>query len=194
MEHVKHLSDNELTDLLRSGSRDAFTEIYKRYWSLIYCHMYKMLRDKASTEDAVQEIFSKLWLKREEINADANLKGYLYVNARNRVFNLIEQRKVRQDYLTAISSYLSEVNLDTLQQLDERQLADALDLEVSLLPAKMREIFELSRKGNLSHKEIAEHLDISDHTVKKQIQNALKILKPRLRDAGFSIALIIFSR
>jgi len=52
--------------------------------------------------------------------------------------------------------------------------------ELALLPPKMREVFELSRKSYLTHREIAEKMEISDHTVKKQINNALKILRLRI--------------
>ena len=187
-------TDAELIDLLRSGDEVAFTEIYNRYWSLLYVHVYKMLRDKGDTEDIVQEIFSTLWLKKATLTDATNLKGFLYVSARNRVFNLIGQQRVRQDYLGAISAFISEADLGTLNQLDENELSALLDREIQLLPAKMREIFELSRRANLSHKEIAGRLQLSEQTVKKQVHNALKILKPRLRDAGVGFALLFLLR
>jgi RNA polymerase sigma-70 factor (ECF subfamily) len=58
----------------------------------------------------------------------------------------------------------------------------------------MREIFELSRKDNLSHKEIAAKLNISEQTVKKQVQNALKAIKPKLNDMGVSIIMLLLMR
>jgi RNA polymerase sigma-70 factor (family 1) len=190
----KKCNDEELTALLRGGDQPAFTEIYNRYWSLLYAHVYKMLRDKGDTEDVVQEIFSTLWLKKEGLSEATNLRGFLYVSARNRVFNLIGQQRVRQDYLGVIAAFIGEADLGTLQQLDENELAGLLDSEIRLLPAKMREVFELSRKENLSHKEIAARLQLSEQTVKKQVQNALKILKPRLKDAGLGAALLFLFR
>ncbi|MNI50552.1 RNA polymerase sigma factor [compost metagenome] len=61
-----------------------------------------------------------------------------------------------------------------------RELAERIELEVAQLPAKMREVFELSRNAHLSHREIALRMDISDKTVKKQMNNALKILRLKL--------------
>ncbi len=52
-------SDNELTDLLKSGDRYAFTEIYNRYWGIMYAHVYKMLRDEEEAKDVIQEIRDK---------------------------------------------------------------------------------------------------------------------------------------
>ncbi|MNL17944.1 RNA polymerase sigma factor [compost metagenome] len=60
------------------------------------------------------------------------------------------------------------------------ELTRLIDKEVSALPQKMKEIFEMSRNQELSHREIAAQLNISDHTVKKQINNAIKILRPKI--------------
>ncbi|MNY46224.1 RNA polymerase sigma factor [compost metagenome] len=69
----------------------------------------------------------------------------------------------------------------TDNQLREKELIAVIEKEVSLLPTKMREMFEMSRNEGLSHKEIAEKLGVSDLTVKKQVSNAVKILKGKLR-------------
>lgn len=69
----------------------------------------------------------------------------------------------------------------TDHQIRERQLALKIEREISFLPEKMRQIFELHRKEHLTYKEIAEQLDISDKTVKKQVSNALHILRQRLQ-------------
>jgi len=68
-------------------------------------------------------------------------------------------------------------------------LADLIEKEIQALPSKMRQIFELSRKQYLSYKEIAEQLEISEHTVKSQVSNALRILKLKL---GVSAGAILF--
>jgi RNA polymerase sigma-70 factor (ECF subfamily) len=59
-------------------------------------------------------------------------------------------------------------------------MEELIEKEIAALPPKMREVFELSRKANLNYREISEKLNISDNTVKKQMSNALKILRSRL--------------
>jgi len=185
-------SDKELTDLLKSGDQPAFTEIYNRYWSVMYAHVYKMLRDREEAKDVIQEIFSKLWLKATEIRSNQNLAGFLYVAARNRVLNLMEQNRVRNDYVKSIASFVSEIDPSAIDHVDEKKIIQIIEQEILNLPPKMREIFEMSRKENLSHKEIAEKLNISDQTVKKQVQNALKIIRPKISNLSvFIFALII---
>ena len=191
MAQYSKFNDQELTVLLKQGDQLAFTEIYNRYWAEMYYHAFRILKDEEGSKDVVQDIFSNLWLKSASLNAETKLSGHLYITVRNKVFNLIEQNKVRSDYLISVAAFAEEVVESSL--LDEKQLIEIVEAEIKNLPPKMREIFELSRKENLSHKEIAEKLNISDQTVKKQVQNALKILKPKIRvvEAGFFALLFI---
>ncbi|QNK61036.1 RNA polymerase sigma-70 factor [Pedobacter sp. PAMC26386] len=187
-------SDIELVELLKFGDRSAFTEIYNRYWSVTYAQVYKMLRDEDEAKDVIQEIFSKLWIRAADIKSSHNLAGLLYTAARNKVLNIIAQSKVRNNYATSIAAYISETDPDSIDKVDEKRLIKIIEQEIQNLPPKMREIFELSRKENLSHKEIAKKLSLSDQTVKKQVQNALKIIKPKINHLGFSLAILIIFR
>ncbi|MGV3684666.1 MAG: RNA polymerase sigma factor [Daejeonella sp.] len=190
MNNCRSLSDQQLLDLIKSGDEAAFAEIYERYWGVMYAHVFKMLGEEDDAKDITQEIFTALWLKGIHIEYDTNISGYLYVMARNKVISLIRQDRVRKDYLGTLSLYALEMSNTTLEQLNARDLASAVERELQSLPCKMREIFELSRKQNLSHKEIAVRLEISDKTVKKQISNALKIIRLRLNTISVFLSLL----
>ncbi len=174
------LKDSELLGLLRSGNEKAFAEIYERYWGLMFHHVLKMTGDKDETKDLVQELFTNLWLNAEQIESETNIAAYLYVSARNKVLNLIRHDKVKNNYLSSLSNFANHHQNSILEQLSAKDLSIAIEREIQNLPCKMREIFELSRKKFRTHKEIAEELQISDKTVKKQINNAIKILRLRL--------------
>lgn len=174
------LKDSELLGLLRSGNEKAFAEIYERYWGLMFHHVLKMTGDKDETKDLVQELFTNLWLNVEQIEPETNISAYLYVSARNKVINLIRHDKVKNNYLSSLSNFANHHQNSILEQLSAKDLSIAIEREIQNLPCKMREIFELSRKEFRTHKEIAEELQISDKTVKKQINNAIKILRLRL--------------
>jgi RNA polymerase sigma-70 factor (ECF subfamily) len=174
-------SDLELLSRVREGDGSAFEAIYKRYYSLLYIHACKLLKESGEAEDCVQEVFSGLWQKSGQLEISVSLSSYLYTSIRNRVLNRIEHQRVKDAYLFSIQRFMKEGVSITDEQLRVRELTALIEKEIAALPEKMREVFELSRREELSHKEIAEKLNISDKTVKKQVSNALKILRGRLK-------------
>jgi len=184
-------SDAELVFLLRQDDRLAFTELYNRHWEMLFTSVLKVTKDDEESMDIVQEVFIALWLKRTELGNIQSISGYLYKAVRNRGLMYIRANIVRNNYLSSLNQHLDEVR-DTLgEQQAAKELEMILQQELDRLPAKMREVFILSRQQHLSHKEIAQRLNISDKTVKKQINNALKHFKDKLEDNSItSIALI----
>ncbi len=195
MDNYKVLSDSELVSLLKQRDRQAFAEIYDRYSMMIYYKINQMLRDEDLSKDLVQDLFTTIWEKSDLIRDHVGISSYLYVASRNRVLNYIQRRKTKSDYLAEIGKYSLQMSHETLEKIDEKDLMLLITGEIAKLPAKMREVFELSRLEDLSHREIAERLNISESTVKKQVQNALKILKARLSHYNsLGIMLLIFLR
>lgn len=177
---LSSLSDETLLQEFQAGNMQAFEDIYKRYKGLLYIHAYKMLRDEDEAKDVVQETFAKLYTKTDVISIKLKLSAYLYTSVRNRILDIIAHKRIKTEYLVSLEEFLEQGVYTTDQFIREKELAFQIEREVSLLPEKMRLIFEMSRKANLSHKEIAAQLDISDKTVKKQINNAIKLIKVKL--------------
>lgn len=185
------LQDAELASLLRDGDHRAYTEIYLRFTPVLHAHAYAKLHDRDDAKDVVQELFSALWVKRESLVFHSSLTGYLYTSLRNRILNVIAHKKVESEHLTSLQQFMNKGQAITDHLLRRKQLAELIEKEVANLPPKMQEIFILSRNRQLSHREIAEKLDISEKTVKNQINNALKILRARL-GLGVYIILVLF--
>lgn len=173
-------TDSELAQLLGKGDKAAYTEIYHRFRGLLYVHAYRILRDREEAKDIVQELFTILWVRRSTLLFKSGMASYLYASVRNRVFDRISRKKVESGYFESLKNFIPPSGCNTDDHVQEKELAELIEKEITALPAKMREIFELSRKEHLSYKEIAEQLIISDKTVKKQVSNALKILRLKL--------------
>ena len=190
MENYADLTDEQLLLLVKERDRLAFTEIYQRHWHALYLHAYKVLADAEGAKDLVQDVFFVLWEKAESLDVRTNLKGYLYMATRNRIFSLIRRRKVSDQFVGMLLDELDGLDNTTVEAIDERELLALIDAEIARLPKKMREVFELSRKAFLTQKEIAARLGMSEEAVKKQIHRSLKILRARLGHyAGFYLAL-----
>lgn len=173
-------TDNELAALLINGDQGAYTQLYNRFKGILYVHAYRILQDKEDAKDIVQELFTVLWVKRDSLTLKTGIASYLYAAVRNRVFDKISSKKVESRYFESLKDFSLEEGYSTDSVMQEKELSALIEKEIAALPDKMRQIFELSRKNNLSHKEIATQLILSDKTVKKQVNNALRILRLKL--------------
>ncbi|RQO72177.1 RNA polymerase subunit sigma-70 [Pedobacter sp. KBW06] len=176
MEH----SDQQLLARLKGGDHAAFTEIYNRYWSVLYVHARGMLGEADLARDVVQEVFTGIWQKSAQLELHISLNAYLYKSVRNTILNLIRREKVELGYLADLGHFYQEGIPCTEEQLRFKELHQLIEEGLSQMPPKMREVFDLSRKQYLPHAEIARHLDISEGTVKKQINKALRLLRLKL--------------
>ncbi len=175
------LSDGILVDLIRKDDEKAFSVIYQRYSMPLYVHANRFIRDREETKDILQKVFVKIWSIRNRLPTDVKLSAYLYQIVKNELINHISHSKVVDKYLESMSSYASTTYVaDTDYVIREKQLQEIIEREIQNLPEKMREVFQLSRKQYLSHREIAEKLGISEKTVKNQLSNALHLLRQKL--------------
>lgn len=181
MVEYKKISDDELVSLLKGSDHAAFNEVYQRYFYLIFTHAYKKLRDQEQAKDIVQDVFASLWFKRDINLPTSNLAGYLYTAVRNKIFDLFAHQQVQSKYIDSLNDYLiAHTSVPTDHLIRENQLKAYIEKEIQALTPKMRMIFEMSRKENLSHKEIAEKLNTTESNVSKQLNNALRVLKAKL--------------
>lgn len=148
----------------------------------------KYLSNQVAVEDIVQEIFVKLWEKREQLSIDTSLKSYLFQSAHNSCLNFLKHLEVEKKYSIDINHFAStKIDHDTLV---EEELNLRLYSSIESLPEKCRLVFKLSRFEGLKQQEIANKLGISVKTVKNHIGKALKIIR---KDLGDLLLLIIIS-
>ena len=176
------MTDNELIELINKNDRKAFDEVYNRYWEKLFLYVAKVIRDKDDAQDIVQEVFVSLWMRREELAPIKSLPAYLFTAARYKGLSYIQANIHKHNYSESLSEFLSQQQDSPDDLQSAKELEQFIELDVQDLPAKMKVVFSLSRTEGLSHKQISEKLGISDKTVKKQINNALKQI--RLKIAG----------
>jgi RNA polymerase sigma-70 factor (ECF subfamily) len=192
MDSYQRYTDSALLALIAENDDLAFAEVYLRYKGVLFLHARRILGNDEEAKDVSQELFTTLWIRRDSIDLKTNLSAYLYASVRNRVFDIIAHRKVEEKYIASLANFIEKGEYVTDQQLLEQELRELIEREIGLLPPKMREVFELSRKEDLSYKEIADQLHISDKTVKKQVNNALHILREKLDTVFISITCFLF--
>ncbi|TKC08580.1 RNA polymerase sigma factor [Pedobacter frigoris] len=173
-------SDSELVGLFRSGDDAAFKEIYIRYDKLLFLYAFNKLRNEDEAKDVVQDIFLWLLKNKQSLVLKTTLSGYLYKSTLNKIFDIFRHRDIVQKYVDAGEYYIEVDNEDTDYLIREKDIARLIDQEISAMPPRMKEIYELKRKHYLSTKQIAVQLDISENTVSNQLKKASRLLKTRL--------------
>jgi RNA polymerase sigma-70 factor, ECF subfamily len=165
--------------LIKERPEQALKSLYDDYYEMLCYQVYLMLKDKVVAEDIVQEVFMGIWKKREEVNIQTSLVGYLKRACRNRTLNYIRDNAVRWEDDSALDNRSAE-GYDTEGILELEDLSTRIQKEIANLPEKCCIIFNLSRFEEMTYNEIATHLDISVKTVENQISKALKILRQRI--------------
>lgn len=173
------MEEKELILLLKQSSKNAFTALYKQYWKQVYNFSRLYLTNTDAAEEVVQEVFIKIWETREFIREDDHFKGLLFIITRNLIFNQ-HRKNLNEDFYKVTVLAAMEKPYDVEEEIDANNLREYIDRLIDELPPRRREIFNLSRKEQKSHKEIALLLNISEKTVENQIGEALKYLKKNI--------------
>lgn len=169
----------KLNLLLRDTS--SFENLFRTQHAKLWLSAYRILNDKARAEDVVQDIFLKLWQKREEISVQENLSAYLHRAVTNHAINIYKQQYRRLiEHGEEISEKPDTVSIEADNVILTKELSEKIDYAISTMPDSIRGVFMLSRFEELSYKEIAERLEISVKTVEKHMSNALKHLRKYL--------------
>jgi len=189
---LKSIPLNKDADLLlriKNGDEVAFELVFYRYKGKLYDFIRRSLPADEDAESMVQEVFTKLWINRHQLDPAKSLNGFLYRIARNELFGHLRKVLVRRKHLEELSFSLERSTDTTECQIEYKELKTLVAQLVATMPEKRREIFKLSREDGLSYKQIASQLGISENTVDSQIRKALDYLKENLRK---KLSLILF--
>lgn len=175
-----------------SAERETcFSMLYDAHWERVFRYVVRILPDEEDVADVVQETFVLFWESDFEAKEFNSVASYLIVIARNLAFKRFRERLKRTQFEQRLMDHFGGENTDMLVDIHTKELAQLIDAEVEKLPERMREVFTLSRKEHLSYKEIAERLNISDETVKKQISKSLRQLRLKLNDEYIPYLIIL---
>lgn len=165
---------------LIEGDEDAFCELYATYKNRLIYFAMRFLKSREYAEDVFQDAFTVVWQSRRFINPDASFSSYLYTIMRNRILNQLRNAANEEKLKESILSQALDYTEDTKREVMLNDLKSLISHALQQLTPRQREIFEMSREAQLSHKEIADKLGISINTVQEHISISLKLIRTYL--------------
>ena len=165
---------------LIDGDEAAFCELYATYKSRLIYFAMRFLKSREYAEDIFQDAFAVIWQSRRFINPDASFSSYLYTIVRNRILNQLRDSANEEQLKESILSHALDYTDNTKGDILANDLKSLVSRALEQLTPRQREVFNMSREAQLSHKEIAESLGISVNTVQEHISSSLKIVRTYL--------------
>jgi RNA polymerase sigma-70 factor (ECF subfamily) len=178
---ISKQEEKELIIRLVEGDAEAFEKIYYLYVERVFYFALRYLKDESETEEIVQEVFTKIWESRLNIDPDMSFSGYILTTAKNTIFNENRKKINHQAYCNYIISYLQKNMQNVENEIIYNDLMELLNKTIARLPSKRREIFKLSRFQGLPYKEISKKLSISEKTIETHIRLALRDIKTAMK-------------
>lgn len=161
---------------------DVFEQVFKESFKKLFAYAYILLREESQAEDIVQQVFYKLWLKKDTIQIRQSLQAYLYQAVYNESMNYLKHQKVKNAHREYMSRTSTSEQSSAAQQLAAKELQAKITAALARLPGQCRTVFQLSRFEALKYREIAEKLNLSVKTVENHMGKALKLLRHDLAE------------
>lgn len=165
--------EKELLCRIAEGDEAAFGLLFNAYHQRLGAFIYRLTESFQATEEIVQDVFVKIWLKRAALGEVASFDAYLFAAARNHAFNYLRGLARERNRLADLPAE------EAPDEVTEERHA-LLDQAIAHLPRQQKNVYLLHRRQGLSHAEIAEQLHVSVETVKKHMSLALRSIRDYL--------------
>lgn len=171
-----------------------FKEIYSVFWKRLYALAYNYLRDKVPAQEVVQDVFIRIWQKRNDLAHVNDLEAYLFTCLKHKIYEYYE-KVARQERLKrySLENFREEIH-PVEEEITYKETLNLINQELDKLPVTTRTIFLMSKFERYSNKEIANQMHVSGKAVEYHITQALKKLRIRLSHISVYAAVVIFLR
>lgn len=165
-----------------SNLKQKFRALYLKYYEPLCNYAFRYLTNSDEAEDIVQSLMTKVWEQKEKLNNIENIESYLFRAVYNACLNKIQQQKSQEGFRDYNQYKLKLIEMENFEQtFYQWEIKENMDNEIAKLTPRAKQIFEMRFYENMRYKKIAEQLDISERTVETHLQNALKILRKKLK-------------
>jgi RNA polymerase sigma-70 factor (family 1) len=172
---VNTYNERELLLSLAKGNDNAFASVFHHYRHRIYAIAFRLLGSASQAEDTVQDVFLKMWLKRQELHEISHFKAYLFTVTRNHIFTALKLLAREQ----LMESELSVTMVSNMKEaaIIQKEYEQILLKAIAQLPPQQELIYKLSKEEGLKRNEIADRLQLSPETIKVHLAHAMRSIR-----------------
>ena len=198
MTNNNYHSEKDLLSQISEGNEKAFRILFAKYYEQLFNYILAFIKVRQITEEIVMDVFLKIWIGRDIIIRIEKFDSFLFRVAHNKSIDFLRSvaRDPKfQDLLWDQIQLVTNVQADSSVLIHEYE--SKLREAVSLLPPQRKKIYQLSREQDMTHDQIAVHLNLSRYTVNNHIVEAQKFIRAYLSkncDIAFLLALVPFSQ
>ena len=179
----KEISDDQLfIQIKQLDCYASFKVLFEKNYNKVLFYARKYSDSMETAEEAVSEVFLKLWKRRNRIEIKSSFQSYLFTSVRNKCLDILRKETKAQFESETILESTTSSHSNTLEVIQSNELQDQIERAIERLPKDRRRIFLMSRNEGLKYKEIADRLGISIKTVETQMGRSLKYLRERFKD------------
>jgi RNA polymerase sigma-70 factor (ECF subfamily) len=173
------LSNSEKGLLLQiiNGDAAAFAEVYELYKDRIFAFAFTLTKSKEIAEEATQEVFVKLWERRNQIDANYPLTPYIKKITYNYIISFFRKVKLDRQLQQNLYSNMEALQNTNEDELLQKELSKLYQQAIEQLPQQKRTAYTLSREQHLTYEEIALQMGISKNTVRNHMSEAIHFIR-----------------
>lgn len=185
-------NDRELLSRIAEGDEQAFTKLFVKYSRILQPFVYSIVKTAELTEEVIQQVFLKCWLKRDQLGDVTHPQAYIYRIASNECFaHLRKEALDRRHHKEIFYQHSGDEHALQENKTGLYELKDVVKAAYEQLSPRQQEIYSLSRHQQMNIPEIADHLQISPTTVKNTLVKSLKTIRTYLEKEGYTFPLLI---
>ena len=185
-------NENELLRRTANGDQAAYAMLFNHYWGQIYATAMAFTKSPELSEDIAQDVFAKIWVKKETLREINKFEAFLYTIARNLILDRLRKHVFTKDHEDYLLLYFEESSPNPSRQLEFKEFEATIHAAIDKLPPQQRTAFRLSRFQGLNHEEIAGQMGVSKQSVKSYIVRSIVSLRNIMQEHSGSISLILY--
>lgn len=187
-------NEEQLLKRLAAGDDIAFNTIYEQYQQSVFAFAFYLTKSKELSEEVVQEVFVRVWEKKEQLPENLVILPYIKRMTQNLVLDLFRKAGREQALQQKLQDAMSNIFSHPAEQLQEKELRRIYRQSIDLLPPQKKIIYTLHRDHLLSYEQIAEKLGLSPNTVRNHMTQAIRSVRDHVNRHSALLPVVILLR